>query len=262
MVKKKVLDAMESTDPKTKRWRQKFSAAKMAYDTGEFRQAESLLAVAKEMSHELPEKAFAENATEIGAAAVLLATDRAPIAKGRLDKVVSKLQSFTDEKHQELLAVAMRFLAQALADTGDAREAEAQLRASADILQKIGADASVQLAYTLCDLCGLYLSQQRYSEAEQHIRKAMLILSNTLGPDAPEYVRADMIFAACSPMEADTRLPVAEDGIAKAQYFYGGKHPNIARALGRFFKVLDASGDQSKIDEAMKRFGIPAKATK
>jgi tetratricopeptide (TPR) repeat protein len=262
MVKKKVLDAMESTDPKTKRWRQKFSAAKMAYDTGEFRQAESLLAVAKEISHELPEKSFAENATEIGIAAVLLATDKAPVAKTRLDKVVSNLQSFADEKHQELLAVAMRFLAQALEQTGDAREAESQLRKSIDILQKLGPEASVQLAYSLCDLCGFYLSQQRYSEAEQHIRKAMLILSNTLGADAPEYVRADMIFAACSPMEPDSRLAVAEDSIAKTQYFYGGKHPNVSRALSRYFKVLDQNGDQSKVDEALKRFGIAAKAAK
>jgi tetratricopeptide (TPR) repeat protein len=260
MVKKKILEAIESNDVKTKRWRQTFGAARMAYDVGEFRQAESLLARANEMSHELPERSFAENATHIGTAAVLLATGRAPAAKAQLEKTINSLGNYSDNKHEELAGVAMRFLAQALAETGDVRGAEKTLQKSVELLKRLGPDASVQYAYSLCDLCGVYLAEQRYSEAEQNITKAMLIMNNVLGPDAPEYQRADMIYAVCSPMTPETRMEVVEDNIAKMEYFFGGKHPNIARALNRYFKVL--GNDSAKAADARERFGLNAPVRK
>ena len=66
----------------------------------------------------------------------------------------------------------------------------------------------------------------------------MHILGKVLGPEAPEYIRADMIYAMYVPMTPETRLEVAEDDIEKMEYFYGAKHPDVTRALNKYFKVL------------------------
>ncbi len=262
MVKRKMTEAVTSADPKTKRWRSTFAAARMAYQTGEFRQAESLLARAFELAKELPEHSFAVPASEIGMAAVWLAERRSKEAEKRLQKCVSRLESFGDSTHRELAAVAMRFHAQALAETGDVRGAEKELLKSAEILTQLGDDACVQLAYTLCDLCGLYLTQGRFPEAEQRVTRAMHILGNVFGTEDPEYVRADMIYAVCLPMEADSRMESVKDGIGKMEYMYGGKHPNIHRALDRYFKVLEERGDTVRLQEAQKRFTVAAPTKK
>lgn len=230
----------------------------MAYDTGEFRQAESLLARAHEMARELPEHTFAENSADIGRGAVLLATSRVKEAEECLRKVASRLEGHPGDELRELQAVALRFLAQAYSDGGDAKAAEEELKKSVAILRELGPDAGVQLAYSLCDVCGLLLAQGQYAEAELKITEAMSILGKVLGTDAPEYVRADMIFTACMPMNDASHLDSAGDGIEKMRYFYGAKHPNINRALHRYFKVLEEKGDKTKLEEAKVKFGVSA----
>src|SRR5262249_29969158 len=159
------------------------------------------------------------NACEIGSAAVLLAERRSREAGQRLEKVVSALESYADATHKELFAVALRFQAQALLDAGDEREAENALQKSATILKDLGPDASVQLAYTMADLCGLYLSSGRLSEAEKHITSALSIAGRALGSDSAEYTRVDMIYQMCLPMQEEHRLDYAKEGIQKMQYF-------------------------------------------
>jgi tetratricopeptide (TPR) repeat protein len=259
MSKTKITEAVTSSDPKTKRWKSLFAAARMAYETGELRQAETLLARAMELAHELPEKDFAENTTEIGSAAVLLAEKRSKEADNRLKQCISKLEAYSDNAHKELLAVALRFHAQALIDLNDERDAESELKRSADILRALGYDAKVQLAYTLSDLCGLYLTQSRFSEAQLQITHAMKIAGDTLGPDSPHYVRADMIYATAMPMMEESRLEAASDAIARMRYFYGAHHPNITRAVERYLKVLEMRGDTARLEEAKETFLPPAK---
>ncbi len=263
MAKKRVTDAVSGTDAKTKRWKTTLSAARMAYETGEFQQARNLLARAHELALEMPEGGFAVNATAVGTAAVLIASGKSPEAGKQLERVISSLQAGGDRMDRELLAVALRFYAQSLADAGDVRGAEKELQKSIEILVALGAESSVQLAYSLSDLCGLYLLEGRHSEAEVHIIKAMKIASAELGPESPEYVRADMIHQACAPMgSAEEHTDVASDGIRKMQYAFGGKHPNISRALDRYFKVLSERGDAEKLEEARQKFGVKQAVTK
>ncbi|MGH9548818.1 MAG: hypothetical protein ACRD3W_05550 [Terriglobales bacterium] len=259
MVKKKITDAVTSDDAQTRRWRQLFAAGRMAYETGEFKQAESLLARALELAKEIPDRTFAVNATTIGSAAILLAEGRSKEAESRLHNSITSLQGYAEAIHQELLAVAMRFHAQALVDQGDIREAERELKKSVEILSGLDEDASVQLAYSLSDLCGLYVTQGRISEADKHINHAMQILCDVVGPEAPAYMRADMIYKLCLPMTEDEKLDAASDGLQVMEYFYGNKHPNVARAVGRYFKVLGERGDTARLEAAKQKF-VPSKS--
>lgn len=256
MVKKRVTALVTSTDSKSKRWRSLAAAARMAYETGEFRQAESLLARALELAKDLSEKSIAVSATEIGRAAVLLATRRYREAVSQLEKTMAALQSFSDDAHKELLAVAARFYAQVLIEQGDERQAEKELLGSISILEEIGTDAAVQLCYTLSDLAGLYVRQGRISEAEKYISSSMDILHSIDDIDDAEFTRATMIYKLCEPQSPEDMLEQASAGIIQMQYQYGAKHPNMARALNNFFKVLSERGDRSRIEEIEKRFGV------
>ena len=256
MVKQRMTEAVTGSDLKTKRWRSTFGAARMAYETGVFRQAETLLARAAEMAKELPEHSFAVPASEIGTAAVLLAENRSKEAEKRLQKCINSLQNYGDKPHRELLGVAMRFHAQALAEQGDARGAEKELLESAKILQDVGTEACVQFAYTLCDLCGLYLTQGRFAEAEQRITIATEILGTVFGTDFPEYKRADMIYAVCLYGDDESRMDSVRDGIVQLEYRFGSHHPNLRRALDRYFKALEERGDSARLEEAHRRFTV------
>lgn len=262
MAKKRIIDAVSGTDAKTKRWKTTLASARMAYEAGEFQQARNLLARARELAAEMPESSFAMHATDVGSAAVLIASGRSAEAGKQLERTISSLQASGDRLDRELLAVAVRFYAQSLADAKDMRGAEKELQKSIEVLTALGSEASVQLAYSLSDLCGLYITQGRHSEAEVYIIKAMKIASTVLGPESPEYVRADMIYQACAPMEDAAHVDMASEGIRKMQYAYGGNHPNIARALDRYFKALDERGDTAKIEEAKQKFGARHAVTK
>lgn len=256
MVRKKITEVVSSDDPKSRRWKSLFAAGRMAYETGKLREAETLLARAMELAKEIPQKAFAINATAIGTAAILLAEKRSVEAESRLRKSIAGLENSSESELKELLAVALRFHAQALLDAGDEREAERELKRSAAILADLGADASVQMAYTLCDLSGLYLVLGRISEATENIFDALQILSVVLGTDSPEYTRANMIYKLCLPMDSSAMLDAAGDGIMQMEYFYDYKHPNIARALSRYLKVLTERGDTVRLEEAKQRFQL------
>lgn len=254
MVKKRVTALVASTDPKAKRWRSLAAAARMAYETGEFRQAESLLARALELARTLSEKSVAVPTTEVGMAAVWLAEDRLREAAGQLQKTIAALEAESDLAHKELLAVALRFYANLLSDEGDEREAEKALLRSVKLLEGIGAEASVQLAYTLSDLAGLLVVQERISEAEKYISIAMDILHSLDDIDSAELARVTMIYKLCEPQAQEDLLDQASAGIMQMQYQYGAKHPNMSRALKNYLRVLRQRGDTDRIERAEKRF--------
>ena len=89
-----------------------------------------------------------------------------------------------------------------------------------------------------------------------------MILGVVLGTETPEYTRANMIYKLCTPMDKGIMLEVASDGLMQMEYFQGDKHPNIARALARYLKVLSDRGDTTRLEEAKQRFKLTAAAKK
>ncbi|HEY9712473.1 MAG TPA: hypothetical protein V6C72_03325, partial [Chroococcales cyanobacterium] len=233
-----------------------FAAARLAYHEGELRRAETLLARAREMTRELPERAIAEAATDVALGGIYVAESRMREADLCLQKCMTSLQSFADPAHKELLAVALRFHSEALVDAGDVRGAEKELERSADILLELGSDSAVQLAYTYSDLCGLYITQGRFSEADRYMSLAMQIIGTVFDAENPAYVRADMLYELSHPMTEDARMELVSNGLQKMEYAYGAHHPHIKRALLRYFKALDERGLTEKMKSAVERFGV------
>lgn len=56
-------------------------------------------------------------------------------------------------------------------------------------------------------------------------------------------------------MQEGSRLDTALDGIRRMEYAFGEKHPNLARALDRYFKFLSDRGDQARIQAAIEMCG-------
>jgi ATP/maltotriose-dependent transcriptional regulator MalT len=254
MVKKRVIESVVSPDPMTKRWKAKFSTGRMAYESGDLKQASALLTTALEMAKELPEKSFAVPACEIAIAAVMLAEGKTKEAEAKLSRSVAGLQGAAQFEEKELLGVALRFHAEALIAAGDEREAEKELLKSIEVFESLGVDGVVQRAYSLCDLCSVYLAQGRMSQAEQHITNAMAIFGKVFGPEHPEYTRADMLYTTFSPMSEGSRMDTISDGIQRMEYVYGAKHPNISRAVNRYLQILEGKGDKERLKEAKDRF--------
>ena len=248
-----IADAVVADDAQSRRWRSLFSTARMTYEAGQFRDAESLLARAHELAGHLPDREFALPSTDIGIAAVLLAEHRIKESESKLHKAISSLEGAGDTVHKELLAVALRFLAQALYERGEDKEAEALLMRSLSILRETGWRGNAQLIFTLCDICGLYIAQNRIQEAEPYIADAMLLMGGEFEPGSPEYVRTDIIYTLLRPMRDSSRLDAAADGIRRMEYSFGSKHPAFERALSRYIKVLGDQGDLQRLEEAKKQ---------
>jgi tetratricopeptide (TPR) repeat protein len=226
----------------------------MAYEAADFKQALRLLSRCLELAQELPEKSFAIPACEIGLAAVMLAEGKANDAETRLSRCIAQQEGASTFAERELLGVALRFHAQSLIDKGDVREAEKVLLRSISTFEQLGSDCAAQLAYSLCDLSGLYLAQARIPEAEKHITRAMAIFSKDFSTNNPEYVRADMIYNVVRPMDDASRIDSASDAIQRMQYSYGRKHPHVVRAVKRYLHVLEQRGDKHRLEETQKRF--------
>lgn len=256
IVRKRVADSISTNDPKSKRWKTLVASARLAYSVGESRQAESLLNRARELANELPERDFAIAASDIGLGAVELAKNNYKKAISTLKHTIDSLRSVSEPKMAELLAVALRFHADALTATDNYRDAEKELLESADILTKLGVESCVQLSYTMCDLSVLYLLQGRLSEASKYINSAIDILISAVGVEDPLYIKADLICTISMPMEYQNFCETMSCGIQKLEYIYGEKHPNVARALHRYAKVLSDKGDNSRLEATKEKFNF------
>lgn len=260
MPMKKITEAVSSNDQQTKCWKQLFAAGRMAYEAGEFRQAESLLARALEVAHNLPERSLAENITEVGVGATLVAEQRSKEAVRELTKCISALEGSGDSMQKELLAVGLRYRAEALIESGDERTAEMELERSADLLTNLGSDALVQLAYSLSDLSGLLVKHGRKREAEKYILSAMKILGEVLGTQHAEYMRAQMVYTLTLLMEDTSLVDSAADGIRQMEYVYGAKHPHVTEAVDHYIALLEQQGNKVKIEEAKSMFDVKSTA--
>jgi tetratricopeptide (TPR) repeat protein len=249
---KAIRNAIASVDKETKRWKMTMAAARMAYESGDFHRAESLLARALEMAHTLPEHAFAEASCEAGIAAAMLAERKNEEAEKQINACIARLDGTADEALQLVLAVALRFRGQAYIGQNKFIEAETDLARSIEICKTLG--DPLQQAYSESDLCGLYLLRNEIPKAEALITKVMAKLSNSSSPSDSEYVRANLIYEAVGPMSGETRLDTIESGLQRLQYVYFPKHPNVSRAVHRYLNVLKERGEEERLKEAQRRF--------
>lgn len=253
MVKKKLTDGVVSTDPKSARWRSLFASARMAAESGEFRQAANLLTRAMELAKDLPERSYAVNATEMGLGVARLGMGQLREAEDCFNRVMGDLSSAADASERELYAVTLRFYAELLVTKGDERGAEKELQKSITILEDIGPDAGVLLAYSLSDLSGLYVISGRMSEAARYITSAMEILESVFGPENPELVRASMIYRLSIAKDDEEMLDAASDGLMRMEYSFSRNHPDLVRAISRYVEALKARGDEKRLEDVKVR---------
>lgn len=263
MERKKLTDAIASNDPETMMWKSRFAVAKGAYDMGEFRQCESLLHRALEQAKALKESTFATNACHIGLGAVYIAMGKIDQAREQLQTAISALSGSGGSALKELFALARRFYAEVLTESGNEQGAEDELQTSIGILEELGVECSVPLAYTLSDLAALYITQGKLKEAKDLIFSALDLIEQALGPENPECIRASLIYNICDAKNEDEMLSQVEDDILRLQYQLGKigkKHPSITRALRWYLKKRQERGEIEKIAEAKDRFDIHVKA--
>ena len=260
MTQHKLTDAIASSDPETRMWKSRFAAAKGAYGIGDFRQCESLLFRAMEQAKTLKERTFASNTCHAGLGALYVATGKLDQAREQLSHVINALSGSGEPALRELYAVALRFHSEIFSQTGDYPAAENQLQTAIQVLEDLGGEGAVQLAYTLSDLATLYVMQGSLKEAKELIFSALDILEGVLGPENPEYIRANMIYHICETKNDEERLAQVEDSIFRMQYQRGQKHPNITRALRWYLKKRQERGETEKVAEAKDRFSLHTKA--
>jgi tetratricopeptide (TPR) repeat protein len=241
-------------------WKSRFAAAKGAYEMGEFRQCESLLYRAMEQAKNLKESTFATNTCHVGLGAVYIATGKLDQAREQLQAAINALSGSGDAALRELSALARRFFAEVLTESGDEEGAEDQLRSAIGILEQIGAECSVPLAYTLSDLATLYITQGKLKDGKELVFSAMDLLERALGPENPEFIRANLIYNISESKDEEEMLSQVEDGILRMQYQLGQKHPSITRALRWYLKKREARGETEQIAELKERFDMHVKA--
>lgn len=259
MIRQRLTDAMTSSDPETKLWKSRFAAAKGAYSVGEFRQCESLLYRLMEQAESLHEWAFATNTCHVGLGALYLGTGKLDKAREQLQTAINALSGAGEPALRELYAVALRFYSRLLFETGDYTGAEGNLQTAITILEDLGDEAAVPLAYTLSDLATLYVVKGDLKEAKSLIYSAMYLLESVLGSENPEYVRASIIYNICDSKDDKELLTNIEDGIFRMQYHEGQHHPNIIRALEWYLRKRQERGEAEEVAEAKERFDLHKK---
>lgn len=258
MSQKHLTDAIESKDHDTKMWKSRISAAKGAYQQGEFRQCETLLFRAIEQAKQLKDRDFAVNACHVGLGAMYIATEKWKDAEKHLDQAMHALSGASEPALRELYAVALRFHSQIYLERGDHASAERELRQAMLILEDLNEDGAVQLAYVMSDLAVMYVVDGNLSDARDLLFSCMELLELTVGSGSAEYMRASMIYSVCRQEGVEDLLTQGEDGIYAMQYQLGQKHPNVVRALRWYLKKLMELGETDKVREAQKRFDLHA----
>lgn len=259
MTKPNLIDAIASNDRDTNLWKTRFAAAKGAYDSGEFRQCETLLFRLIEQGKTLKASMFAVNSCHLGLGAVYLATGKMELAKEHLDQAINATAGSDDPALRELCAAARRFYAEVLTDAGDQSGAEEQLQNAIQTLEQLGADCAVPLAYALSDLSALYVTQDKLKEAKDLIIAAMGLLEHTVGSEDPEYARAHLICNICD-SKPEEKLDAVEDAIQRLHYYFNRKHPSITRAVRWYLKKRQERGETDKIEELKETLDLHLKA--
>ncbi|MBS1955134.1 MAG: tetratricopeptide repeat protein [Cyanobacteria bacterium SZAS-4] len=258
----KLTDGMVSTDPKTKLWKARFSAAKSAYALGELKQCKRLLYSTLEQAHDLPESMFAVNTCQIGLAAVYIAQKELSEARTHIQKSINKLASSSDPALMELLAVAYRFNAHILLQERRVAAAETEFTKAIDILTKLGGNGNVQLSYTLGELAILYVTQDRLMEAKTLLATSSELMQTSIElQESAEYVRNNMIYHICESTNDEEKLALVDDGISQMQYHRYKGHPGIKRAINWYIEKLEEKGASDQAQETRERYKAHLTAT-
>ncbi len=256
MIKQRLTDAIESTDSETKLWKSRFAAAKAAYARADFKECESLLNRALEEAKHLKEHRFAVNTCRLGQGALCLATDKLDEAEKHLEQVIHEISGDSDPAMKELGAVALRFHAELNSEKGNLEGAEQDLDKACEMLETLGLEGAVQLAYAMGDIAAIYIKQGALTEAGEAIIASMEVLRMTLGPESPEYVRANVIYSLCHAGNEEEFFGGIEGAIEQMTYQMGRKHPSIVRAIHWYLGKLNERGDKTKIAEIEAKFGV------
>lgn len=257
MVRKRVVDARTSTDEKFKHWKTRFKSASIVYEQGDFKEARTLMFRAKMEADSLNpvDRDFAVPACQIALAILSMAQGHMDEAKEYFDKGLNRVQTGADDATTELYAAGLRFLSHWHAVNNDIPEAERCLRESVKLLEGLGEESAVQLAYSLCELCCLLLGTDQLDEATALIKPAMEILLVTVGPEDPSMDWAKWIYQTCVTKGDDELMTeMFERSATQYQYKVGARHPNLVRALNAYATAMKKRGLTEKLESLKERF--------
>lgn len=254
MASKRAIHARESDDKEFVKWRSRFQVATSAFEMGELKEARTLLFRLLEVAKKLDDNDFALPASQIGIAIVAMEQGKLEESKEYFDQGLSALSASADPSCQELYAAALRYLAIWHEKQDRIEEAERILRDSIERLKRLGNDAAVQLAYSICDLCFMLIRQDRVDEAEKLIESALEILKVTVGKDDPKYDWAKMLYKACLQEDAELKADAIEFLAQQLQWKAGPNHPNLVRAVTAYEAALRKRGMSDRIETARERF--------
>lgn len=257
MARKRVVDARTSTDEKFQHWKTRFKSAAIVYEQGDLKEARTLMFRAKMEADTLKpqDRDFAIPACQLGIAIVSMAQGDLKEANEYFDKGTSRVTAGADDAATELYAVGLRFRAHWHMLQDDLKEAENCLRESIKLLEDLGEDSAVQLAYSLCDLCCVLLRTEQFDEATTLIKPAMEILLATVGLEDPAIDWAKMIYQT-SLTKGDEELlaEVFDRSATQYQYKVGARHPNLVRALNTYATTLKKRGLTDKLESIKEKF--------
>ncbi len=255
MVHKRVVDALETADPKFKHWRTRFKTAAGAFEQGELTETRALMFRALAEAEGLDDRSFAVPASNLGIAIINMQQGNLKEAKEYFDKGLNAAKGQPDRASEELYAAGLRFRAMLHEREGALTEAENCLRESVSVLQNLSTDSAVQLAYSLSDLSFILVRLDQIEEASLLIRSAMEILLATVGTEDPTFDWAKMIFQVCHVgKDEELLMETFEMSATKWQYKVGAKHPNLVRALSVYAAALKKRGHTERLEELKENF--------
>ncbi len=257
MARKRVVDAHASTDEKFRHWKTRFKSAALVYEQGDFKEARTLMFRAKMEAESLnpSDRDFALPTCHLGIAILSMAQGDLNEANEYFDKGLNRAATGADDSATELYAVGLRFRAHWHMLQDDNAEAEKCLRESVKILEELGEDSAVQLAYSLCDLCCVLLRTDQIDEATSLIKPAMEILLASVGPEDAAMDWAKMIYQTClSKGNEELLAEVFDRSAMQYQYKVGARHPNLVRALNTYATTLKKRGLIEKLEGIKEKF--------
>lgn len=248
MVEKRLVDAIDNDDIKTKRWKTNFTVGRMAYEEGALKEARHQLARCLNKAKDVPHKVFAESATLMGLGAVCVAAQDYKNAAKYLDKAMRISRGNPDRPVQEVYAISLRFYADMYAEQEEFSRAESLLEESIQVLEELGVDAALPLADSICDLCGILVIQGKDKQVEEYIESAMSVYRTVKGVEDIDYYRAMTIHKIASHETKEEDIEeLLEETITKAAYQVSLKHPHLVRFLRRYCKFLKEKGELDKV---------------
>ncbi len=255
MVRKKAIDAKESTTREFEHWKRGWKAAAMGFEQGMLAEARTAAFRSLMEAESLEDRDFAVPVCNIGIAVISMEQGKLDESKVYFDKGMASLASQGDPASQEFYAAALRLLAIWHERKGDLSEAEKCLHESVRILSSLGAESSAELANSLSDLALILVREHKVVEAEPLIIKAMAAMAQTVGKDDPRYDCAKLVYEVClNHQDLEMLAETLEVSLKRLQYKVGARSPNLLRALNAYSSALKEHGMLDRLDSLKENF--------